>query len=294
MDWDRLRIFHAVANAGSFTRATDDLNMSQPAVSRQISALETDLDVTLFRRHARGLNLTEQGELLFKTTSKIVNQIHDVDDQLSNCRDKPSGDLHITTTVGLGSSWLAPRLHEFREDYPDIQLSLRLEDNEVDIGKGQADVAIRLHEPTQHGLVRLKLFTVHLHAYASKSYIEKYGGLASVEDLDNHHILSFEGSIHPSQELNWLQYAGQRGKKRKSVFKVNNLFALSQAVRTGMGVAILPDYMVDNEKDIVRVLKEADVPELSTYFVYHEEMRSSRRLTVFRDFVVAKSKEWSF
>lgn len=293
MDWDKLRIFHAVAKAGSITGAKEVLNMSQPAVSRQISNLEFDLKITLFRRHARGLTLTEQGDLLYKVADDIQTRLHDVKGMLMDSTDKPHGDLCITTTVGLGSSWLTPRLHEFMEQYPEIRLRMILEDNEVDIIGGDADAAIRLHEPTQNGLIRRKLFTVHLHAYASKDYIKKYGDIKTIEDLDHHHILSFEGSIHPSLELNWLEHTGLKGKKRDTVLKVNNLFSLSQAVSTGMGVAILPDYMAREDKNISRVLKDAKVPELATYFVYPEEMKNSRRLTVFKDFVIAKAREWS-
>ncbi len=294
MDWNKLRIFHAVAEAGSFTRATEVLNMSQPAISRQISNLELDLEVTLFRRHARGLILTEQGELLFKIADDIAHQLRDVKNILSDSSDEPLGDLCVTTTVGLGSTWLTPRLSEFSANYPGIKLRLILEDNEMDIIKGQADVAIRLHEPTQNGLVRLKLFTVHLHAYASQDYVNKRGMIHTTDELEQHDILSFEGNIHPFQELNWLEHTNMRGKKRDTILTVNNLFALTQAVSTGMGVAILPDYMVRQDKNIVRVLKDADVPELSTYFVYPEELRNSRRLKVFKEFVVAKAKEWSF
>ena len=113
MDWDKLRIFNAAAEAGSFTHAGDTLNMSQSAVSRQVSALEQELGVPLFHRHARGLILTEQGELLARTAKDVVMKLEATRAKLVDSKGQPSGDLRVTTTVGLGSSWLAWRVNEF-------------------------------------------------------------------------------------------------------------------------------------------------------------------------------------
>ena len=108
MDWDKLRIFHTVADAGSFTHAGHDLGLSQSAVSRQISALEQDLKVPLFHRHARGLILTEQGEVLYRTAHDVFAKLAATRTRLADSKDKPTGELRVTTTVGLGSVWLTP------------------------------------------------------------------------------------------------------------------------------------------------------------------------------------------
>ena len=113
MDWDKLRIFHAVADAGSFTHAGHELGLSQSAVSRQISALEDALNVPLFHRHARCLILTEQGEMLYRTAHEVFTKLTAAQTRLMDSKEKPSGELRITTTVGLGSVWLTPRLKEF-------------------------------------------------------------------------------------------------------------------------------------------------------------------------------------
>ena len=104
MDWDKLRIFHAVAEAGSFTHAGESLNLSQSAVSRQISALEDSLRVALFHRHARGLILTEQGELLYRTAHEVFGKLAMTEALLTESKDRPSGRLKITTTVGVGGA----------------------------------------------------------------------------------------------------------------------------------------------------------------------------------------------
>ena len=116
MDWDKLRVFHAVAEAGSFTHAGDTLNLSQSAVSRQISALEEALQVPLFHRHARGLILTEQGETLNRTVREVFAKLAMTEAMLTESKEKPAGRLKVTTTVGFGASWLTPRLATFLED----------------------------------------------------------------------------------------------------------------------------------------------------------------------------------
>ena len=173
MDWDKLRIFHAVADAGSFTHAGHELGLSQSAVSRQISALEEALNVPLFHRHARGLILTEQGEMLYRTAHEVFTKLTAAQTRLMDSKEKPSGELRITTTVGLGSVWLTPRLREFSEIYPEIAVTLLLDDRELDLSMREADVAIRLRRPTQPDLIQRKLFTVHHHLYASAEYLRR-------------------------------------------------------------------------------------------------------------------------
>ncbi len=150
-----------------FTHAGHELSLSQSAVSRQISALEAELSVTLFHRHARGLILTEQGEMLYRTAHDVFTKLATARTRLTDSRDKPTGDLRVSTTVGLGTIWLTPRLQEFIELYPQIRVELLLTDEELDLGMREADVAIRLRRPIQPDLIQRKLFTVHNHAYAS-------------------------------------------------------------------------------------------------------------------------------
>ena len=203
MDWDKLRIFHAAAEAGSFTHAGEALRMSQSAVSRQVSALEKELKVSLFHRHARGLVLTEQGEMLFGTASEIMNKLSTAETLLTDTTTKPSGDLRITAPIGLGTVWVTQRLREFLELYPDIRIELVLSDEQIAIAMRAADVAIWTSEPQQSELIRRPLFNMKLHAYASSQYIRRFGAPQSVDALDDHPIISYSGtpaahlSVHP-------------------------------------------------------------------------------------------------
>ena len=212
MDWDKLKVFHAPAEAGSFTHAGEQLGLSQSAVSRQVSALEQELGVSLFHRHARGLILTEQGELLHHTAHDVFMKLEAARAKLTDSRERPNGELRVTTTPGIGVHWLTPRLGEFIELYPDVHLSLITTDEELDLAMREADVAIRLRQPTQPDLIQRKLFSVRFHAYASPEYIKRFGTPRALDDLDNHRILLLGGSTVPQylENRRWLIEVARR------------------------------------------------------------------------------------
>lgn len=296
MDWDRLRIFHKVASAGSFTRASEVLNLSQSAISRQISALEAEVGVPLFHRHARGLKLTEQGEMLHNAAEDVTDRLHQVTSQLTDFRGAPEGPLRVTTTVGLGSAWLAIRLHEFLDLYPDIQIELLLDNEERDLGMREADCAIRLRQPQQADLIQRRLFTVHFHVYASTSYVERFGAPETLDDLGDHRVIVWgDGAPNYLADVNWLLTAGMPpGKSRTPALKINSILAIKRAVRRGAGLALLPDYSIDPSDDMVTVMTQTDVPSFDTYFAYSAELRHSARLSAFRDFLLEQAKAWRF
>ena len=295
MDWEKLKIFHVVAEAGSFTHAGETLGLSQSAVSRQISALEQELKATLFHRHARGLMLTEQGETLYRTAHEVFMKLEAAVAQLSDSREKPNGELKVTTAVGLGSFWLTPKIGEFLELYPEISIQLVFSDEELDLSMREADVAIRLRQPVQADLVQRKLFTVHFHAYASPDYLKKNGHPRSPEELDGHRLLTLGGQV-PSyySGLNWLVEAGRNGGEPRHVaLTVNNAMGLRAAVENGAGIATLPDYIAEGAA-LVQLFQDRDAPTLDAYFVYPEELRSLARLQVFRDFLISKAQRWNY
>lgn len=296
LDWDKLRIFHTAAESGSFTHAAEKLGMSQSAVSRQISALEDDLGLKLFIRHARGLVLTEVGEQLFRTAHRMHWELQQVETQMSESQDVPTGPLIVTTTVGIGSTWLSSRLDEFLKLYPLIQLEIRLNDAELDLAMREADVAIRLHRPNQSEMIQRKLFTVHNHFYASNAYVDEFGMPASADQLDDHRVISF-GEPVPSYlgDINFLERMGRTDSSpRRATLKVNAIYGMMQACRAGIGIAMLPDYVTEKEDGLVQVLPEIELPAYEAYFVYPPALKNSKRVGVFRDFLVGKAREWSF
>jgi len=292
LDWDKLRIFHMVAQAGSFTRAGDTLNLSQSAISRQIGALESSLGVSLFHRHARGLMLTEQGELLDRTTREMFTKLSFTTARIMDTRERPWGPLRITATVGFGSIWLARRIKDFLEDYPDIDVSLVFSDDELDISMRQADVAIRVRPPSQPDLIQRHLMDFTYHMYAAPQYIEEHGLPRTPEELDDHRLVIYgKDASPPVENLNWLLDIGANKKIRRPILKVNNIYGIYRAVRSGIGIGALPNYMAGHAEDLVRVLPEVEGPGFSTYFVYPGELRNSKRIGVFRDFLVNRIRQ---
>ena len=292
MDWDKLRVFHAVAEAGSFTHAGDVLNLSQSAVSRQISALEEALQVPLFHRHARGLILTEQGESLNRTVREVFAKLAMTEALLTESKEKPAGRLKVTTTMGFGSSWLAPRLYAFLEQYPDVTMQLLLDDTDLDLAMREADVAIRMHAPKQPDLVQRHLLSMEWHVCASPEYLRQHGTPARPEDLDDHRIILFGNYRPPVEDVNWLAEIGRKpGQLRRAVLEVNSLQGMLMALRSGLGIAAVPDYMAVETEGLVRLLPDIKAPKVDVYFVYPEELRNSKRVAVFRDFLLARLAE---
>ena len=294
MDWDKLRIFHAAAKVGSFTHAGETLGLSQSAVSRQVSALEHDLQVPLFHRHARGLILTEQGELLFRTAQDVMAKLDAARTRLDESREKPNGDLRITTNFALGTGFVAPRLGEFLDLYPDIRCHLILTDEELDLSMREADVALRLHEPVQPDLIRRRLFTLQYHLYASVDYVKQFGQPRTTDDLDRHRLLSYAGPGSSFfDDVNMVLSLGRDSKNpRLAALSVTNFVALHKAVEQGVGIAVLPDYLKSN--NLVQLMSDAVTPELDCYLVYPEEMKTVARIQVFRDFLVSSAQRWKF
>lgn len=296
LDWDKLRVFHAAAEAGSFTHAAESLRLSQSAISRQVSALEHDVGVPLFHRHARGLVLTEQGEILFRTAHDVLMKLENVKLRLNEVKDRPSGLLRVTTTVGLGAGWLTERVQEFLDLYPDIQLQLILANEELDLTLRQADCAIRLRQPQQPDLIQRRIFTVHFHLYASPTYVSKHGKPASMADLDEHRIVTWGEPVpvHLS-DVNWLETAGKpEGERRAANLRINDILSIKRAVQRGAGIAMLPDYMVEKDSGLVQLMPETEAPSFDTYFCYPDAMKNQVRLHVFRDFLIAKARSWSY
>lgn len=289
LDWDKLRVFHAVAEAGSFTHAGETLNLSQSAVSRQIQALEEALAVPLFHRHARGLILTEQGESLNKTVREVFAKLAMTEALLTESRERPAGRLKVTTTTGFGSTWLAPRLRRFLDAHPEISVTLLLDDTDLDLAMREADVAIRMHPPKQPELIQRHVATFSWRVCGVPGYLKSNGIPQRPEDLDAHRLIIYGDYRPPVESVNWMAEIGRRaGTPRRAAVEVNSLPAMIEAVRSGLGLAALPDYMGAALDEFVQVLPDLKTPKIEAYFVYPEEMRHSKRVGVFRDFLVSE------
>ena len=294
MDWDKLKIFHAVAEAGSFTNATINLNLSQSAISRQIQSLEQDLKVQLFERHARGLTLTENGEYVFKTAHEVISKLKEVESTLGDQKNKPTGKLTITTVRSFGTHWLTPRIQEFMTLNPEIEIELIFDDKELDLSTRQADIGIFMRRPKQLNYIQKKLVDIKYYIYGSNKYLEKYGMPKTIMDLNKHRFISFgKGAPSPVYDPDWALKLGIKDtKKRKPVMKVNSVMGLLLAVESGVGLAALPEYLVSNSNKIIKVLPNSEGPITEAHFVYPQSLKNTARITTFRNFLFSKIGDW--
>ncbi|SDY00613.1 transcriptional regulator, LysR family [Citreimonas salinaria] len=284
MDWDKLRIFHAVADAGSLTHAGDTLHLSQSAVSRQIRALEEMLNTTLFHRHARGLILTEQGELLFEATQAMMKRVEAATARIRDSEEEVFGELKVTTTHGFGVLWLAPRLAKLYEKFPDLKIDLMLEERVLDLPMREADVAIRMKEPSQADLIRKRLMSIRMRLYATPEYLAERGEPRMPADLTNHRLICQNPrSAQVTAGLNLVQQL--LTFDIQSMLTVNNYFGVLQAVLSNLGIGVLPDYIIEDFPSVVRVLPDVESVEVPVFLAYPEELRQSKRVSAFRDFV---------
>lgn len=284
MDWDKLRIFHAVAAAGSLTHAGDSLHLSQSAVSRQIRALEESLGTTLFHRHARGLILTEQGELLFEATRAMNKRLEAAAARIRDSAEEVFGQLRVTTTTAFGTLWLAPRLPALYERYPDLNIDLILEERVLDLPMREADVAIRMKEPSQADLIRKKLMGIRIGLYATQDYLRRSPPIERLDDLAGHRLIC-QASSSPQVAAGATLVAQLMTQEPRSVLNINNYFGVLQATLNSLGIGVIPDYITEDFPTLVRVLPEVESGEVPVFLAYPEELRQSKRVAVFRDFV---------
>jgi len=285
MDWDKLRIFHAVADAGSLTHAGDSLGLSQSAVSRQIRGLEESLGTTLFRRHARGLILTEQGELLFDATRAITQRLDTASARIRDTVEEVFGELRVTTTTAFGTLWLAPRLPALYARYPDLKIDLMLEERVLDLPMREADVAIRMKEPAQADLIRKRLMNIRMRLYATPEYLRANGTPQALEEMEGFRLIC-QSPNAPQVSAGAEMVRTLMAYPIRSTFTVNNYFGVLQAVLTHLGIGLLPDYLTEDFPILVPVLPEVISDEVPVFLAYPEELRHSKRIAAFRDFVL--------
>ncbi|MGH1377209.1 MAG: LysR family transcriptional regulator [Alphaproteobacteria bacterium] len=287
MDWDKLRIFKAVAEAGSFTHAGDELNLSQSAISRQISSLESSLGLPLFHRHARGLILTEQGEMLLNTTNDVFKRLKQVETQLSDSHVLPEGPLKITTVEFIASTWLAPQIGKFHQSYPEIQVTMLLDNRVFDLGKREADVALRLQPADHSDLIEKHLTSIDFVLCASKDYLEEHSKPKTLEELRNRVMIAYPPNaqtpfLRPNWTFNRFNIQVQNNPK---ILLINSMHARYATVKSGTGITALPKYIVERDDDLEVLFPDLEIPNVDLYFVYPQERRNSKRIAVLKEFL---------
>ncbi len=238
---------------------------------------------------------TENGEYVFKTAHDVISKLKEVETTLGDKKNKPSGKLTVTTVVSFGTTWLTPRIQEFMQLNPEIEVELIFDDKELDLSTRQADIGIFMRRPKQLNYIQKKLIDINYHIYGSNKYLEKYGYPKTINDLNKHKFISYgKGNPSPVYNPDWALKLGMKDKKRKTVMKVNSVYGLLLAVQSGVGLAALPDYLTVNQPKIVKVLPNVEGPITEAHFVYPQSMKNVARVQAFRNFLYSKISEWEF
>ncbi len=292
MDWDRLRVFHAVAEAGSLTHAGETLHTSQSAVSRQIRSLELEMGATLFHRHPRGLLLTSEGEILYEATQEITAQLNASTVRLRDNREGVHGPLRVTTTLGFGIRWLTPRLPKFLSEHPGLSIELLLTEEILDLPMRQADVAIRMRAPRQADVIGRKLWTMQIGLFVSQAYLDRRGTPETIEDLSNHDLIIFsDRGPQPFYEIDWLSSDGSGTHSLRPRLTVSTQFAVLEAVKQGVGIGFMPEYLADPSDSLVRLFPDRKSPVIEPHLVYAQELKTSKRVSVFKSFILKELEQ---
>jgi DNA-binding transcriptional LysR family regulator len=251
-DWDDLRVFLAVARAGSFTEAARQMGTVQSTIGRRIDKLEHRLSSKLFLRHRSGMKLTSDGLTLAEYAmgmQKIANQI---ERRLFGNDQSMIGTIRLTVTDGLAAYWLAPRMGEFQKAYPSLRLEIIAAGSFIDLSAGQADLAIRYERPADTRVVCRKLGQVPFALYATARYLELSGTPRTIQDVFSHKIVENTNLQINMAFADWQALLRQHA----SVLAANSSATVLSAVRSGAGLALLPRFF----KRVAPELIELDVP----------------------------------
>ncbi len=287
MEWDKLKTFYYVAKNLSITNAAKEINITQSALSRQILLLESQLKFKLFERHAFGLSLTKEGQMLYKTVKKIID---DLDSTMNNIKGTPSeldGPLKIYTTVSLANSWFAGNYWgEFTSRFPNINLTLVGNDSVPPPDTTQASVSLSPYISNRDDLIQEHLMAWHLKLYAHSSYLRNFGIPKNADDLVHHRILTYgsEGS-HPYNNINWvLNLTSQPLKPWSSINSAQGLLA---AIEAGLGIASFSEEFtaLNGSPRLIPVLPHLSGPTVDIFYVYPKKFKTFKRIIVFREFL---------
>jgi DNA-binding transcriptional LysR family regulator len=234
--------------------------------------------------------------MLYAAVSDVLTRLAQAEEALKNVREAPRGVLKITSSHGIGTYWLVPRLDEFLKECPEVEVHLVMEDRELDLTQREADIAIRMRAPVQADLIQRKLFTVHYHMYATREYLDRFGTPQTLDEIADHTVIAYGETAAPEiREINWLLEATRRrlnGKGR--TIRINNVTGILSATLAGIGVAAVPDYVAAEHSELVRLLPDVPGPSFDVHLVYADALRQAKRVAAFRDFLVRSAKEWKY
>jgi DNA-binding transcriptional LysR family regulator len=275
VDYNLLKVFIKVAELGSFTKAADMLNQPKSRVSRAIARLENELDVQLIRRTTRKTSLTSSGQDFFKKIYPILNNINNELISISDQQQEMSGCIRITASQDMGQTLIAPLISKFNEKYPNVSFETIITNEFLDLTKENIDIAFRAGKLKDSTLIQRKFLAATFILVCSKEYIEKYNLPKSIEDLENHKFLSFNG---------FEKKLSTKTLNIKPLITSDSLSMILKMTLDSSGVAILPDFLCKEyleDNSLVRIIPTWKSKSSNINILYPPSRNISHKVKIF-------------
>jgi molybdate transport repressor ModE-like protein len=274
MDWDRIRIFLAVARSGQILGAARSLGLNHATVGRQLTALEDEIGTSLVERQTNGCVLTQAGEVLMRSAEKVESELLQAGTRISGVTEALTGTVRVGAPDGLGNYFLSRTLGALAEEHPELTIQLVPLPRTFSLSRREADIVVTLDRPKQGRLIVRKLTDYSLSIYAAKAYLNRHGAISSVDDLDGHLFVTHVEDFVYSRALD---YAAELGKRMRRHYECGSVVAQMEAVRAGHGIGILHDYAALQYSELRRLLPELRFTR--TYWLMsHPDTHDTRRV----------------
>jgi len=288
-DWNDLKYFLAVAQHGSTLSAAKSLRVNQSTVHRRIQELERQLRCALVSRHPTGYRLTEMGEHIRARALRVEAAAADFERAVSAKSSELKGIIKITCPEALGARLIASHLIErFHARYPDLGVEFVLSDKILELGSGQADIAIRTKRSDEGALVGRKIADSPWAVYASRSYVDRHSKIENAAQIDGHSVVIFADALTEHPAARWLRTVAPSAHVAA---RADSIAALLPSVKSGAGIALMPVAVGKNEKDLVRILDLAADMATPIYLLTHRDLRRTPRVRAFFDFIIEHLEE---
>jgi DNA-binding transcriptional LysR family regulator len=280
-NWNDLRFFLAMARTGSPTTAAMQLKVDHTTVRRRIDALEDSLKVKLFEPRDRGFLLTHAGNQLLATAESIEALATGAEESVSGEDLSLSGTVRIGIPDGLGGLFLSAKLAEFARQHPDLQLELDATTRPFNLAKREADIAISISAPTKGRQVIRKIGECRLFLYASADYLANAPAIRTAEDLKDHRFVGYFEDMAFAHDLDTPPYLASSPYR----FLSSSLVALYEAVVAGMGICLLPCYLIKPDSNLQRVLPDEVSMTRQIWMTIHSDLKDIARYRAVAEFI---------
>ena len=275
LDWDDLRYFLAIERHGNLSAAARDLGVAQSTVGRRLASLEKSLGVRLLDRTPDGYVLTVAGHDVRERAQRLEQEASTLERTVGGHDTRDVGIVRITCAEAIAGHVLAPSLAVLHREHPDILIELIPHPQDVSLSRREAELSVRITQPTQHDLVIRRLGSLSFGLYASPRYLKEYGGLNSDDGCANHHMIRQLNDLENGPQFGWLADLTSRAKV---VFQTSSHEAAMMAATQGSGLACLARFLADREPGLVRLIPPTEPPTAGIWLTVHKDNRQTARI----------------